>query len=82
MDRTGHIALQCDALALEARVRHRYAALRQVFHQMQVERQLLKAQSLEQGQHVVVFLAVALGTDEVVGVFDAAGAALQCREFA
>jgi hypothetical protein len=50
------------------RVGHRDAAARQVLHQVQVERQLLEGQALEQRQHV----AAALGVGEVVGVLDAA----------
>ncbi len=52
------------------RLRHRDAVLRQVFHQVQVKRQLLEAQALEQGQHI----AALLGVHKIIGVFDAAGA--------
>ena len=49
------------------RLGHRQAALRQVLHQAQVERQLLARQSLEHRQHPVA----GTGGDEVVGVLDA-----------
>jgi hypothetical protein len=48
----------------------------EVMHQAQIKRQLLGAQALEQREHE----APMRGADEVVGVFDAAGDALQLGE--
>jgi hypothetical protein len=58
------------ALRIGVRPGHRQAGIGQVLHQLQVERQLLGGEPLEQGQHV----ASGAGVDEVVGVLDAAGA--------
>ena len=63
-------------------LRHRQSALREVAHQIQIKRQLLGTQALEQREHVVGHSAVALGADEIVGVFDAAGTALHRLQFA
>ena len=70
-------AVQDLAVAVGLRVGHGNAALRQVLHQVQVERQLLGGEALEQGQHIVGWLPVLVGGDEVVGVFDAAFDAAQ-----
>jgi len=70
------------AFAVCGRVGHGDALARQVLHQVQIEGQLLEAQSLEQGQHVVVRLALALGGDEIVGVLDAARAASHRHQLA
>ena len=71
VDQRRGLALQRGAgsapLASAVRHRHRDAALGQVLHQVQVERQLLERQALEQRQHVLA----AVGVDEVVGVLDA-----------
>ena len=68
----GH-AMQDRALRIGVRPWHRQAAQRQVLHQRQVERQLVDAQALEQGQHIARFG----GVDEIVGVLDPAAARLQ-----
>ena len=57
-------------VAVGGRVWHGYAVVGQVFHQPQVERQLLHAQPFEQRQHK----GGLVGGDEVVGVLDAARA--------
>ena len=54
------------------------AGLRQVLHQPQIKRQLLKIQALKHRQHIFALV----GAGEVVGVFDAAGAAFECGEAA
>ena len=58
------------------RVWHGDAGLRQMLHQVQVKRQLLKAQTLEQSQHVLTLI----GRQKVVGVFNAALNAAQFFE--
>ena len=70
------------ALGIGGRIRHRNALAGQMLHQVQVERQLLEGQALEQRQHIVMRLAVAQGADEIVGVLDAAGAAFDVGELA
>ena len=50
------------------RVGHGNAAAGQVFHELQVKRQLLKAQPFKQRQDILALV----GVDKVVGVFDAA----------
>ena len=60
--------------------RHQDAALRQVLHQLQIKGQLLKRQTFEQGQHIVMDLAVLSCRDEVIGVFYAASAALHALQ--
>ncbi len=68
------------SLGVGVRLGHGNAALRQVFHQLQIKRQLLKVQPLKQRQHIVMGLAVTLGGDKIIGVLDAAGAALQALQ--
>jgi hypothetical protein len=66
------------ALRVGTRVGHGQATLREVLHQVQVKRQLLWPQALEQREHE---FARAAG-DEVVGVFYTADDALQRQQFA
>ena len=75
VDHGGRLAFQAVqdvALGVRGRVGHRNAALCQVFHQVQVIRQLLEGQALKQRQHILA----ALGVYKVIGVFNAA-----CRTF-
>ena len=58
------------AIRVGVRQRHGQAALGEMLHQLQVERQLAGAQALEQREHVAARRRVG----EVVGVLDAAGA--------
>ena len=58
------------------------AVYRQVLHEPQVKRELLKGEPLKQRQHVIVGLAIELGADEIVGVFNATRAALHVGELA
>ena len=71
-------AVQHMALAVGSRVGHRYAVPGQVLHQPQVKRQLLRRQPLEQGQHIRRLVC----GDKIIGVFNAAGAALHMLESA
>ena len=71
-------ALHAHAGQLGLRVGHADAFLRQVLHQVQVIRQLLVREALEQGQHPFA----ALGAQEVIGVFNAALDALQLLDLA
>jgi len=59
------------AIAVGGGVGNGYAMVGQVLHQPQVKRQLLGAQTLEQGEYI----GGPVGGDEVVGVFYAARAA-------
>jgi len=70
--------VQDDAVRIGLRIRHRNGVLRQVLHQVQVERQLLGGEPLEQRQHVLS----AGGVDEVVGILDAGGDAGEHRQLA
>jgi hypothetical protein len=70
--------VQDVAVAVGGRVGHGDAALRQVLHQVQVKRQLLKRQPLEQREHE---LALG-GGGEIVGVLDAALNAAQFAQLA
>ena len=65
------------ALFVGGRVRYRYAALRQMLHQVQVKGQLLKRQTFKQRQHISATLCV----NKVIGVFNAAGATLDGLQF-
>ena len=60
------------------RVGHCNATPGQVLHEVQVKRQLLKAQPLKQRQDVLPLI----GIDKVVGVFNAASAALDALQLA
>ena len=71
-------AVQHIAIAVGCRIRHGDAMERQVLHQPQVKRQLLRRQPFEQGQHI----GRLIGSDKVVGVLNAAGAALHGLESA
>ena len=73
----GHL-VQHLAISVGARLGHRQTAAGQVLHQAQVERQLLGAQALEQRQHPLA----SGGGDEVIGVFDARGDALELQQAA
>ena len=75
-------AVQDLAMAVGLRVGHRHTALRQVFHQVQVKRQLFCRQPFEQGEHIVVLHAITHGAGKVVGVFDAALDATQGAQVA
>ena len=66
------------ALRVGGRVGHRHLVLGQVFHQLQIKRQLRTCQPLEQGYHK----GALVGGGEVVGVFDAASAAFQILQLA
>ena len=74
--------MQDVARAVGLRIGHRDAAAGQVLHQVQVERQLLEGEALEEGEHPVHALAVQLGGGEVVGVLDAALDAAQLAQLA
>ena len=56
------------AVLVGHRVRHRNAALCQMLHEVEVERQLFVCETLKQGEHV---LACAAG-EKVIGVLNAA----------
>lgn len=71
-------AVQHIAIAVGRRVGHGNAMHGQVLHQPQVKRELLRCEPLEQGQHI----GRLVGGDEVIGVFNAPGAALQVLECA
>ncbi|MPN36124.1 hypothetical protein SDC9_183630 [bioreactor metagenome] len=70
--------VQDVAALVGRRIGHGNAAVRQMLHQVQVERQLLGGQALEQREHV---FALVRG-EKVVGVLDAAFDAAQLRQFA
>ncbi|MDT4845137.1 hypothetical protein FQZ97_791150 [compost metagenome] len=85
VDHGGRFALQRVqdlALRIGGGFGHRDAFARQVLHEVQVVRQLLETQALEHREHVGLVQALALGGDEIVGVFDAAVNATQLGEFA
>ena len=63
---------------VSARVGHGHAAVRQMLHQVQVERQLLGREALEQRQHELALVA----GQKVVGVLDAALNAAQLHQLA
>ena len=71
-------AVQNVAVAVGARVGHGHAAVRQVLHQVQVERQLPGRQALEQRQNELALVA----GQEIVGVLDAAFDAAQRHQLA
>ena len=70
------------ALLVGAGLGHRHIMLRQVFHQSQIKRQLHQAEAFEQREYQLPALPGQLGGDKVVGVLDAACAALQRAQFA
>ena len=80
-DQRGGFALECAEItagAVGQRMRAGHAAFGEVRHQVQVERQFLRGQLFEQRQHVTA----GAGGDELVGVFDARGNAVQFAQFA
>lgn len=64
------------------RFRHSKAVLGEMFHQLQVNRQLVGGQAFKQRQNVIASHPVILASDKVIGVFNAAGAGLHVTEFA
>ena len=69
-------AVQDPAFAVGPRFGHRQAVPGQVLHQLQVKGQLVRRQTLEQGQHPFALV----GADEVVGVLDTGRDALQGQQ--
>ena len=66
------------AVAPRNRRRHADVVLRQMLHQIQVERQLLERQPFKQGDDVLVRLPILFRGQEEIGVFDPGGDAAKC----
>ena len=66
------------AVGIRNRRRHQHAALGQVAHQLQIERQLLEAQVFKDRQHIFA----ALGAEEKIAVFNAGSDALERQRLA